>query len=397
MRTFAMLVALLVLASGVFAQKKDEKDVCPYCNDDPALMAKAGIVNHGPFDFGENGIQRAETLLAAYDIKWIQSKHFEIGFALGAWKVKDDEKKKFRAELERLAVAFPKVDPKTRNIDPWLRTHLYAQRCEDIYARFQQLMAVEDSSFPDGTKPWDTIGKYMGEGPFLGHKGKFEVLLVPAEAACATYLNGEFGLTTKLSQRWHITNKDTLSVVIHTTQGQLREDMALHGHIGFNLAINMLDAYKHYSYDTPIWIREGLGHFMEREIETKYNTFDSSEGSIAAMTAKAKWEPEVKKLIAAGEAPRMAELVNMKDYSDLTLPKHFATWSMVDFLVKTNPKGFACLNDALHGRVDSKGFADGSNLLDTHREKFKECLGYATYQDFDAAWAAWVEGNYASQ
>ncbi|MCK6445565.1 MAG: hypothetical protein L6Q99_04170 [Planctomycetes bacterium] len=398
MRRFvALCIALVALAGALLAQKKDDKDVCPYCGNDPELMAKAGLVNHGPFDFGANGIERAETLLAAYDVKWLQSKHFEIGFALGAWKVKDDEKKKFRAELEKLAAVLPKVDPKERVIDPWLRTHLYAQRCEEIYARVQELLGVDDSMFPDGTKPWDTTGKYMGEGPYMGQKGKFEVLLLPAEAALTTYLKNEFGLPTKKNQRWNITDKDTITVVINITEGSLREDMALHGHVGFNLAINMLDAFKHYSYDTPIWIREGLGHFVEREITPKYNTFDSSEGSVAAMTSKAKWEPEVKKLVAAGEAPRMAELVNMKDYADLTLPTHFVTWSMVDFLVKTNPKGFACLNDAIHGRTDAKGYADGSNLLDVHRESFPTCLGYATYQEFDAAWAAWVTANYASQ
>ena len=44
-----------------------------------------------------------------------------------------------------------------------------------------------------------------------------------------------------------------------------------------------------------------------------------------------------------------------------------------------------------------RGLADGSGLVDVHREKFKECLGFPTYQDFDAAWAAWVQANYASQ
>jgi glutaredoxin len=252
MRTWIAWIAVLALACAASAQKRDAKDVCPYCKNDPALLAKAGLVNHGPFDFGKNGIEQAETLLAAYDVRWIQSKHFEIGFALGAWKVKDDERKQFRAELERLAEALPKVDPKARIIDPWLRVHLYSQRAEDIYARFQQVLQIDDSMFPDGTKPWDLKGKYMGEGPFLGEKGKFEVLLLPAEAASISYLRNEFGLTTKLSQRWNVIEKDTLSLIVHTAQGSLHEDMALHGHLAFNLTINMLDAYKHYSYDTPI-------------------------------------------------------------------------------------------------------------------------------------------------
>jgi hypothetical protein len=93
----------------------------------------------------------------------------------------------------------------------------------------------------------------------------------------------------------------------------------------------------------------------------------------------------------------MAELMSMKDYSDLTLARHYAIWSMVEFLVKTNPKGWACLQDAIHGRTNAKGFSDGSGLDNVHREKFKECLGFATYQDFEAAWAAWVAATYTTQ
>ena len=189
---------------------------------------------------------------------------------------------------------------------------------------------------------------------------------------------------------------DTLILVAHQDQGQFRIDAAMHNHVAFNLAINMLDAYKHYSYETPIWIREGLAHFMEREISPDYNSFDSSEGAVAEMTRETKWEPEVRKLIAAGKAIRMAELIALKDYSGLTLEHHYTTWSMVDWLVKTNPDGFACLNDRLHGITDERGITDGSGMSDRHREAVRECLGMS-YPELDAAWEAWVMANYASK
>lgn len=388
------LIAIVLLCLPAAGQKS--KDVCPYCGNDPALMAKAGIVSHGPFEFGETDTSKAETLIAGTGVKWIESKHFRIGFALGPCKVKEEDKKKIRAELERLAQVLPKVDNKASILDPWLRVHMFAQRSEDVWNRMLEVLQVEESAFPDGTKPWNTVGKYMGEGPYLGEKSKYEVLILPNEMALTNYLRNEFGVMTRLSQRWNIVRRDAMTVVINTQQGDLRDDLPLHGHVAFNLAINMLDGYKHYSYETPIWLREGLGHLIEREVSPKHNTFDSSEGSIAEISRKEKWQPEVRKIIAAGKAPRMAELINMKDYADLTLDKHYVCWSMVDFLVQTNPKGFACLNDALHGRTNKQGFADGSNLVDAHREKFKECLGFATYQEFDAAWAAWVDANYSA-
>jgi hypothetical protein len=289
------------------------------------------------------------------------------------------------------------VDPKQKILDPWLRAHLYAQRVEEIWDRFLVLMQVEESAFPPVPETkWKMQGKYMGTGPYLGQSGKYEVLLLPSEAASVLFLEKQFGLIIKMSQRWNVIPKDTLILVAHAGQGQLREDAAMHNHVAFNLAINLLDGYKHYSYETPIWIREGLAHLMEREISPEYNTFDSSEGAVAEMTRQTDWEPEVRKLVAAGRHVRMAELIALKDYAGLTQAYHYTTWSMVDYLVRTNPDGFACLNDRLHGITNAEGMTDGSNMPDRHREAFKECLG-VSYPEFDAAWAAWVQATYSSK
>ena len=393
-----LLVALTWVVPGAAAalpQRLNDPAQCPYCHNDPALMKAAGISSHGGFQFASSDTAGIDRLLATNDLRWIESAHFELAFALGFHKVKQDEKEKIREELGRLALVLPEVDPKTKQLDPWLRAHLYAQRMEEAWKRFLEIMQVEASAFPDGTKGWDRSTKYMGEGPYLGQSGKFEVLIVPSEAALVAFLKDQFGLQVRQTQRWNVTERSSITVAISTHQGQLKDDGALHGHVVFNLAINMLDGYKHYSYDTPIWIREGLAHFMEREVDPRFNSFDASEGAVAQTTRIAEWEPEVKKLIAKG-APRMAELIALKDYAELTLPHHFATWSMVDFLVRAHPQGFACLNDKLHGRKNSDGFPDGANMPEVHREAFKECLGMS-YPEFDRAWAEWVGANYKSR
>jgi hypothetical protein len=132
---------------------------------------------------------------------------------------------------------------------------------------------------------------------------------------------------------------------------------------------------------------------IEREINPKFNTFDSSEGAVAAMTRKEKWEPEVRKMIAASQQISMAQLLTLKDYAGLTLNHHYTTWSMVDYLMRTNPQGFAALNDRLHGRTNKGNLSDGSQMADAHREAFQECLKM-TYAEFDAAWAKWVDETY---
>lgn len=403
MRLRKLLVLIFVLAAGICSaaraqsasQKKNDPATCPYCKNDPEVMKKAGLFSHGGFEFGANDTNGVDALLAAADIRWVESVHFQIGMALGTYKIKEEEKRAIRAELDRLALVLPNVDTKPKALDPWIRVHLYAQRCEDVYTRFLGLMKIKDSDFPSGATLWNGRGKYMGEGPYVGQKGKYEVLLLPSEAAATQFLREQYGLTTKLSQRWNMTGRDTLSLVAHTGQGNLREDPAMHGHVAFNLAINLLDGYKHYSYDTPIWIREGLAHFIEREINPKFNTFDSSEGAVAEMTRKEKWEPEVKKLIASNQQISLAQLMTLKDYAGLTLPHHYTVWSMTDFLIKTKPDGYAALNDRLHGRTNKSGVADSSNMLDVHREAFKECIGMS-YTEFEAAWVKWVDETYTA-
>jgi hypothetical protein len=393
----ALLAVLLVGSRGALAQRANDPSECPYCHGDPALMEKAGIVSHGGFAFGKgDATAKVDGLLATCDIKWIETAHFELGLALGPHKVKQEEKEKIRGELARLQAALPDVDPKMKILDPWLRSHLYAQRVEDHWKRWLEIFQVEDKDFPRDDKPWDMKGKFMGSGPYLGQAGKYEVLLVPNEANLVTYVQNQFGLLTKKSQRWNVPTLHTISVTIHAGGEGLREDEGMHAHLVFNLAINLLDGYKHYSYDTPIWIREGLAHFMEREVSQKFNSFDSAEGSVAETTRKSKWEPEVRKIVSSGKASRLAELMSMKEYSDLTLDRHYATWSMVQFLIQTNPDGWAKFNDALHGITNEHGLPDSTNLPEIHREKFKEHFGYS-YAEFDTAWREWVMANYSGQ
>ncbi len=389
-------LAAALLAAPAAAQKKNAPQECPYCAGEPGRMEAAGVASHGGFEFGRGRTSDIDALLAMCDVRWIETEHFEIGFALGPHKVKQEEKGKIRAELTRLAESLPEVKPKTKTLDPWLRAHLYAQRVEDHWDRFLELMKIDEAAFPDGTQTWDMTGEFLGTGPYLGQQSKYEVLLLPSEAVSMLYLREQFGLIVRVSQRWNHMERETISLTAHAGQGQLRDDQALHGHLVFNLTINLLDGYKHYSYELPVWIREGLGHWMERELDPRFNTFNSAEGAVANMTRKTNWEPAVRKLIARGQTPRMAELIHLKGYGELELRHHYTTWSIVDWLVRTDPDGLACFVGDLTGLVNEHGIADGSNMPDAHRSAVKKCLG-RSYAQLDAAWAEWAQANYSSK
>lgn len=403
----ALVLPALVLAAGQApAQRLADKTKprnhpvnCPYTGGDPQLLAKAGIISLGGFDFGtQASTADLDAYLAVNDVKWVETEHFKIGMALGPYKITQKEKKKLLAELERLAVFWPEtvIPKKIRTLDPWLRAYLFALRAEDLWDQILELLDVDESAFPDGSAPWNTLGKYMGMGPYLGQKGKYEVLFLPSEAGSAAYLRHFFGLRTRRTQRWNIVDKDTLHLVIHTQQGQFRKDIALHGHFVFNQTIQMLNAYKHYSYEIPTWIKEGIGHWMERRVSPKYNSFDGSEGNVPRMTSKENWEPPTRSLVAKREAVTMAQLINLKGFADMELDHHFTSWSMVDYLIREHPEFLPQLLDRIKGMLDEQFIDDGSGLDDVHRAAFRELLGM-TYAQFDRAWGEWVLANYSAQ
>lgn len=392
MRSLA-LVLLLVLAAPLSAQKSKAANApenCPWCHGKPNVMGDAGIVNHGGFKFGANDSGWAENFFGGKDIYWIESAHFRIGLCIGPQKVQPDEAKKIRAELTELAKVLPEVDPKTRVLEPFMRTHLYAYRCEKTWTRFLELMRAKESDFPDGRSVWLLGTPYWGEGPYVGMKDKFELLVLPTAADQLGYLMQQFGLSMKRTQRWHMLDRGAMTVVTNVQENELYDDQKIHGHVVFNQAINLLDGYKHYSYDTFCWLREGLGHFMEREINPRFNTYDASEGSLGVKVNKVNWDIEVKELIAAGKAPRVAELTALKTYGEFEMRHHYVCWSMTRFMIETNPEGYACLNNQLHGRKRaSDGMPDSEDLLSAQRNAFVECLGM-NYVQFDEAWRTWA-------
>jgi len=398
------LSLLLVGSADAQGRRKKKGDVprnhpstCPYTAGDPELLAKAGIVSIGGFEFSKTDTAGDDQYMVGSDIRWVETEHFELGFALGSYKVNQKEKEKLRGELTELSRHWETVKPKMKVLDPWTRAYLFALRCEQAWDAFIELIPYEESDFPDGKTQW-MLGQepYMGEGPFLGQKGKYEVIVFPSAGSLQTFLKWQFGLLVKKGQRYNVFERDTLIFCAQTEEGGLKVDSALHGNIVFNLTHNFIHGFQHYSYESPVWIHEGLAHWMERRIDPNYNTFDSAEGAVAEMTRKANWEPPTRKLVQSEKAPRMAQLLSMRDYAELKLEHHFTTWSMVDYLQQEHPGFIGRLLDAVKGIKNEQGIGDSGPMLDRHREAFKKELGM-NYLQFDKAWREWVLANYKSR
>ena len=408
MMTLQRLVwALLVLTllAPASAQKLRDKEQpynagvqCPYCMGEPELMGKVGVHSHGGFEFSKGNTADADKrMVAMTKLLWIETDHFKIGSALPSIKVDVKDKKKIRAECERLREFLSDVPEKPRVLDPWLRLHLTAMRLEDHYEAYSEFLGVTDADFPaEPATPWNTTGEFMGTGPFLGMNRKYEVMLLPSEGSSTKWLRSEFGLTTKQPQRWHITDLSVIQFTTHLQEGDLKKDLALHSTLVFNTTIMLTNGYKYFAYDLPVWLTEGLAHRWERGTSAQYNTFNSGEGSIADTTTKDDWQPATRKMVQSEDAPSLAALMAMRGPAELTLDRHYASWSMIDYLHTVHPHFLPKLLRRICGITNDQGMTDGRPLPDYHRASFKEDLGMS-YPEFDRKWRAWVLETYRSK
>lgn len=391
-RLAGLLLAAACASQGAAQQAPAERPGadCPYCGGDPERMRAAGVVSHGGFAFGTGDTAATERILADVPLVWIETAHFEIGLGLDEYRIPADERDLLRAELEELQRVLPAVSPRTRVLDPWLRLHLYAQRTDHLWRRMLEVLQKGDADFPAAGETWQLGEPYRGEGPHLGMGGKYELLIVPSLEAQTRWLGAEFGLRTQRTQRWNVADTQSLLVVVNADEERLRKDAALHGHVVFSLAINLVDGYRFYAYETPVWLREGLAHVLEHELDPRHNSFSYSEAALAEETRRSDWHASVRKLVQGGQAPSIAELVHLQTTAQFTLEHHYTAWSMTLYLLEEHARAYACLLERLHGIRDARGNPDGSGIVDKHRSAFEECTGLR-YQQFDEAWRSWAE------
>ncbi|MFM1871153.1 MAG: hypothetical protein RL398_575, partial [Planctomycetota bacterium] len=155
--------AAVVFAAALPAQKppkgttKDDEDVVkagpkdPYTGKDEALMKAAGVVGYGPFAWADGKTTAdVDKVLGEGRVLWMETAHFRLGLNLKSAPLPENSKPKkaLLAEVAAIHEVLPKVAEKPKKIDPWLRLHLAARRCEKAYADIQALLGVTDADFP---------------------------------------------------------------------------------------------------------------------------------------------------------------------------------------------------------------------------------------------------------
>jgi hypothetical protein len=179
--------------------------------------------------------------------------------------------------------------------------------------------------------------------------------------------------------------------------GRLRHDTALHCDLVFNVAHGLIDGFRHYSYDAPVWITEGLAHWFQRRVDPKWNSFSQNESSLADKTPLWRWEAETRQLIATGKGTPFSDLYTWRDFSQINFQDHILIWSRWDFLMSFGKEKFAEFMFQVKGRVDpTTWLTDQDDLVGATRTALRNAYGL-TPLDFDDKWKEWVAASYATR
>jgi hypothetical protein len=386
MKLAAIFGAALLALAPTQSKKPEKPEVCPYCKNDPALMAAAGVVSHGPVPIADK--TSAELSAHAPGATWIvlETAHLRWASSLGETSVSQKERERVDAELAQLRAVLPAVPDKPRKLDPWLRLHLYAMKGEQLYTRFQAVLQVKDADFPEAPR---VEPPYMGIGKFLGEQDKFEVVLHTTRASHTRFTQSFSGVAVTDSFRWHVPKLHKFVVSAPAEDSDLREDRWLWPHVVHNLSHVFLCAYKHFAYDPPPWLDEGLALVLEKEAEPLSHTLEGEEGSYSDTRGPSDFGERARKIAASGKAKTLAQLTAAKSYDELGVDGLVQVWSITRFLLEQHPDKYALFLGRIKGQLDEKGLQTGEDLPGLQRTALKEIWGWSS-ADLDAAWSAWA-------
>src|SRR5690606_35996791 len=125
------------------------------------------------------------------------------------------------------------------------------------------------------------------------------------------------------------------------------------------------------SYDLPVWIREGFGHWNSRRISGDWPSFDQNEGSAADMKRIDNWKPYAKTLVSNKKYAPFPEVAGWRDFGNITFNDHVAIYSRIDFLISQGPEKWKEFLFTVKGRVDDKWSIDQSDLVGATRDGLK--------------------------
>ena len=392
-----MLFAAAGTAPAQSKRDREEREILetptdPHTKADPERMKLAGVVAYAPFGWSpQHRTVDIDRVLGERRVLWMETEHFVIGSLMLGCSLpeKSEERKQIHAELQALRKKLPKLAKRPRRLDPWLRLHLYAQRAENLYAEFAEMVGFEEA---DGS-----LGKAPPSGPYLGMTNKFQVLLCQKKSDLARYLDRFLGVRADHAYRYYLyeTQQMMFASALDIAENDIDES-AFHGHFIYMMANNLVSGYRQYNNSVPYWLAEGLSHWFSRRVATDFINVEAGDDEAVNQDDQHEWHKKIRaRAKHDGATLLFSKMCEWRRWEDLNYQAHIQSWSRVDFLMSQGPERVGALLSRIKDLPmppDSSG-VDHDVVSAVQKQALME-LFELDDEGFDTRWRSWVRQAY---
>lgn len=364
-------------------------EIDPYTKGEKELMDKLGYVRFGPFKWTKgHPTNELEEMLGGTPMIWVETEHFKIGSSLTTYKLPPDveQKAQVKADIKRLKERIGRLKMAKRNrLDPWLRLHLYAQRAEDLYAKFMTDFGLTEADFEEGK-------------PYLGNPNKFLLLLCERKSELSRYTRGVHGQPQEAVFRYGAFND---CMVLGASLEAIREnfgarddapyDTVLYCQIVSSLITNFINGFQGNLYEAPDWLGNVLAHYYVRQLDPRYMTARGYGPNDPPDADSWKWIPVIQQLVKTKYVTATTKMFAWEKYADMTKHDHMTAWSKLEYLLTEVKGDRKCWIEAMCNRGSEEGKKE--ELVARQTRALLACMEL-TPEELDTAWAKWVKKTY---
>jgi len=269
----------------------------------------------------------------------------------------------------------PKISADRKSYRKHDAAHLYIRRFEEHYARFQEVLDVDDVD-----NMQDKHYVYVFE---RSHQ---------AEKASTVYA----GMSGRGTQRRMGGAETESTLVLWNNKSEHPSDEDMHRHLVHNLTHQLTAVYYNPNWlepgETPLaplwlndqygWLDAGLAHWFEMDLDGEATTFCFQEQDTRARWKGSDWKKNVWKAVSSEDIPSFANIIT-KPTPALSAREHQFVWSWVDFLIARD--------GAAMGRAVKLAKSETPT-----RDILRDCWRLTTI-GLELAWIEWVLVEYDPQ
>ncbi len=387
-----LFAACTALLEPLHAQKQDDGDykefeeVCPYTQGDRELERALGYARVGFIPWrGADDSQAVQQNIGGVPMLFVETEHFRIGSSLTSYKIPNDkeERARLRLEIGRLRDKLGRLKEPKRELDPWLRLHLHAQRAEKLYADFQEDWGIEPSDFDR-------------QGPHLGFPEKFLLLLCERKSEFGRYLRTYESSDLEYAYRSGWFGEGMIVAVnIEAIAEHWREqkDAPLESMftcmLGASLAGNFVSGWNSNLFRAPAWLVYGYTHLVQRRLDPRWPMFDGRKVIYGEDADRTEWEPRISNLVRNDFFASTEEMFAWTKYEDLGQRDHLVVWSKLTYLLteaEGDPEAFLT---AVCPTASARPI-DPAKLVALQITALEQHFGLTPAQ-LDERWSQWVK------